>query len=115
MCTAELTEAVKDDDVRNLGVRANGKPSSKAIVEWWAEAFVKQFGSDGRLHWGQVQGAFGEAELAACYPAADVDRWFDAFRMLNPFRLFDTAFARRLGFVARRDAARAAPPAYRGL
>jgi hypothetical protein len=114
-CTAEITEAVKDTDARNLGVRDNEKPSSKAIIEWWAEAFVKHFGADGRLHWGQLQGAFGEAELKVAYPAEDIDRWFDAFRTLNPFGLFDTAFARRIGMVARRDAGNLARASYRGL
>ena len=116
VCTVELTEPVKDNDRRNLGERANGKPSGKGIIAFWAEAFCKEFGSAGRLHWGQIQGATGRLELEAAYPADELERWSDGFRTLNPFGLFDTAFAVRLGFVERRDARREAPPIrYRGL
>jgi FAD/FMN-containing dehydrogenase len=103
-CTVELTDPVKDGDEKNLGPRKNGKPASKALVESWAEAFVQEFGPDARLHWGQLQGAYGEAELRAGYPNADVEGFYQAFRALNPFGLFDNAFCRRVGFAQRRDA-----------
>lgn len=115
VCTAELTEPVKNSEARNSGVRANGKPSSKAILETWAEDFVRTFGSEGRLHWGQVQGGYGPKDLERSYPVEEIDRFVDAFRTLNPFGLFDTTFARRLGFVARREGAAGPPPPYRGL
>jgi L-gulono-1,4-lactone dehydrogenase len=114
-CTAEITETVKDNDIRNLQHRENGKPSSKAIIESWAEDYLVRFGADARLHWGQVQGPFGPEHLAATYPKEDVDRWFDAFRTLNPFGLFDTSAAKRLGFVDRRDGSSHPPVRYKGL
>ena len=116
VCTVELTEAVKNNRERNLGPRDNGKPSGKEIVAHWAEEFVKHFGSDGRVHWGQVHGAFGPEQLAVCYTQQEIDGWFDGFRTLNPYGVFDTAFARRLGFVERRRAQKDQPqPRYRGL
>lgn len=114
-CTVEITETVKDNDVKNTQHRENGKPSSKAIVESWADDYVERFGADARLHWGQIQGGFGPAQLAASYPQQDLDRWFDAFRTLNPFGLFDTQAAKRLGFVDRRDGGAHPPVSYRGL
>lgn len=101
-CTIELTDAVKDVDARNIGPQDNGKPAAKEIIADWAERWVKAFGPDARLHWGQVQGRFSGEDLRACYPADDIARWTDAFRTLNPFGLFDNAFAERLGFVAAR-------------
>lgn len=115
VCTLEISEAVKDNDTRNLGVRDNGKPSAKRVLEAWAEAFTAEFGAQGRLHWGQLQGAYTPHHMAASYPAEDLDRWYAAFRAMNPFGLFDTAAANRLGFVARRDSDGSAHPRYRGL
>ncbi len=116
VCTCELTEAVKDNDGRNIGERANGKPSSKQVVAWWAEQFIAEFGTDGRVHWGQVQGNYGPEQLAQGYDKADIDAWYDAFRTLNPLGMFDTTFATRLGFVDRRNADKArAPRRYKGL
>jgi L-gulono-1,4-lactone dehydrogenase len=116
VCTAELTEAVKDSDRRNLGERVGNRPNSKDIVASWAEEFIQEFGSDGRVHWGQVNGPYGPEQLAQGYAKEDVDAWFEAFRTLNPYGMFDTAFVVRLGFVARREAERARPALrYRGL
>jgi hypothetical protein len=103
-CTIELTDAVKDVDARNIGPQDNGKPAAKEIIADWADRWRAAFGDDARLHWGQVQGKFSGDDLRRCYPAEDVDRWTAAFCALNPFGLFDTAFAERLGFVAARAA-----------
>jgi FAD/FMN-containing dehydrogenase len=107
-CTAEITEAVKDDDARNLGPNGR-KPAAKEIIEAWAEDFAAAFKGDGRLHWGQLQGNFGPEQLAVAYPPQDLDAFFEAFRTLNPFGLFDNAWAKRVGFVSRRDASPATP------
>lgn len=116
VCTVELTEAVKNNKERNLGPRDNGKPASREIVAKWADMFRQEFGADGRLHWGQVQGGYGPEDLAKAYPKEEVDAWFEAFRLMNPYGLFDTQFARRLGFVDRRQASASRPyPTYRGL
>jgi hypothetical protein len=113
-CTIELTDAVKGRLVPNLGERPNGKPAAKEIVEGWAERFVERFGSDARLHWGQLQGNYGEAQLRQGWPAEDIERWTDAFCTFNAFGLFDNAWAHRLGFTKIRDAGRP-PVQYQGM
>lgn len=115
VCTAELTEAVKENDRRNRGERPGGRPSAMDVVAEWAEDFVRTFGAEGRVHWGQVQGDYGPEQLAASYATADIDAWYDGFRALNPYGCFDTAFVTRLGFVARRAQDTRPAARYRGL
>ena len=103
------------DDVQNLGDPRGDKPSAKQILEVWAADFLAEFGSDARLHWGQIQGAYGPADLARGYPQEEIDAWYGGFRTLNPYGLFDTAWAKRVGMVARRAADVGPWPRYAGL
>ena len=114
VCTAELTEAVKNNRARNL--EPGDKPCAKEVVGAWADRFTAEFGDNGRVHWGQVQGNTGRRELDQAYDPDEIEAWYQSFRVLNAYGLFDTTFARRMQFAQQRDADRGKPvPTYRGL